>query len=164
VEVPNADPALAAASHAIDAARAVHAGIIAKVARLEGELTEAETRADLASLLAENDEGGEGEKIYLDALAEVSKLEAELARAKRATVIAKQKIYEAKVSFHEVSKAGLIRKFEHLTAQRTKAAQRVLETAQAHADARAAFNVISNRIAFALPHSIQCRKGPGACY
>jgi hypothetical protein len=156
VEVPNADPAIAKALQAIDAARAVHAGIVAKVSRLEDELASAENSADLASLLAE---GAEGEKIYAEALAEVEKITSDLVRAKRATAFAKTKVYEAKVAFHEVSRDGLIKKFEHLTAQRTKAAQRVLETAQAHAEARAAFSVISNRISFALPHSMQKRTG-----
>jgi len=156
IEVPGADPAVAKALQGIDAAKALHAGIVAKGQRLEGEVAEAESRADLASLLAEGNDPA-GEAIYSEALAEAGRLNAELARARRATT--KQKIYEAKVAFHEVSKAGLIRKFEKLTALRTKAAAKVLETSQAHTDARAAFQAISNRIAYALPHSLQQRTG-----
>ena len=108
VEVPNADPAIAKALQAIDAARAVH-GIVAKVSRLEDELASAENSADLVSLLAEGDEGGEGEKIYAEALAEAEKITSDLVRAKRATAIAKTKVYEAKVAFREVSRDGLIK-------------------------------------------------------
>jgi hypothetical protein len=158
IEVPGADPAIAKALEAIDAAKALRAGIVAKVSRLEGELSTAENSADLASLLAE---GGDptGQGIYADALASVAQITSDLARAKRATAIAKSKIYDAKVAFHAVAKAGLVRKFEQLTAQRAKAADRVLETERAHAEARAAFKSISDRISYALPHSLQQRTG-----
>jgi hypothetical protein len=160
IEVPNVDPIIAKAFAAIDAARALRKGILAKVERLTSELAAAEGKVDLASLLAEGpDPTGEGEKIYSEALAEAARLNADLARAKRATVLAKQKIYEAKVAFHEVSKAGLIHKFEQLTTQRAKAAQRVLETAQPYADAKAAFKTISDKIAYALPHNLRMRTG-----
>jgi hypothetical protein len=162
VTVPNVDPAVVKALAAIDEARALRKGIVAKVRRLEDAVAEAEAKADLASLLAEGpDPTGEGEKIYAEALAEASRLNADLARAKRATdfFFAKQKIYEAKVAFHEVSKAGLIHKFEQLTVQRAKAAQRVIEAAKPYAEAKAAFKTACDKISYALPHSLQQRTG-----